>query len=105
MVTRYPPKAASKIPATNCHLSDFKPEIVGCIEMATTALTIGAPAKTRDITTLGVPFAPKAINTKNAPNAPTTPAINENVIPLPVNSKDELLMYIIINGAIIPIIK
>ena len=45
--------------------------------METSALTTGAPAKTSDITTAGVPRAPKARSTPKAPTAPAMPAASD----------------------------
>lgn len=80
-VTKKPPSAANKIPAINCQRIAPKPLGGGCSANATMAFTIGAPAKTIDMTTVGVPLAPKASNTQKAPNAPTTPASNDQPMP------------------------
>ncbi len=56
--------------------------------MDTIALTTGAPANTIDITTAGVPLAPKASKMQKAPKAPSRPATNDSPIPLPVKVSD-----------------
>ena len=59
----------------------------GKIQIGMTAdavyLAWGAPAKTMDITTAGVPLAPNASNTPKAPIAPTIPATRDQPIPRP----------------------
>jgi len=42
---------------------------------------MGAPAKTIDMTTAGVPLAAKASSTPNAPKAPTAPANRDQLRP------------------------
>src|SRR6266446_4404727 len=81
-VTRYPPSAASTMPMKNCGLIEPNPPAGGCCQIATSAFTIGAPANTMDITTGGVPLAPKASSTQNAPTAPAIPATNDQPMPL-----------------------
>ena len=76
--TRQPPAAASARPSTNCQGSLSQPPAGGCNDREYKALTTGAPAKTIDITTAGVPLAPKASNTPKAPAAPTMPATRDH---------------------------
>src|SRR5438128_1210257 len=64
-VTRQPPSAASTIPMKNWGFTELIPPAGGCCQMETSALTIGAPANTIDMTTGGVPLAPKASSTQN----------------------------------------
>ncbi|HIE69356.1 MAG TPA: hypothetical protein EYP98_03905 [Planctomycetes bacterium] len=60
-----------------------QPPAGGCSDMATTAFTIGAPAKMIDITAAGWPLAPNASSTPNAPTAPTAPATSDSPMALP----------------------
>ena len=62
----------------------------------TTALTIGAPAKTIVITTGGLPPAPKASSTVNAPIAPATPATSDHQEPEAVKLQSAPFIH---NGA------
>ena len=61
---------------------DERPHVFDLLTAAFTLggqLTTGAPAKTIDITTEGVPFAPKASRTPKAPAAPASalPALHD----------------------------
>ena len=88
-VTMKPPRAASKIPKMNGIGMAENPPLGGCIAMPTMAFTMGAPAKTIDMTEIAttagfIPaFAPDPIasRTKNAPIAPKIPAKSEIHIP------------------------
>jgi hypothetical protein len=80
-MTSSPPTAASRIPARTCGFRLDQPPCGGCTRSATTAFTIGAPAKTIDITTAGLPFAPNASSTHSAPIAPAVPARIEKTSP------------------------
>ena len=84
-MTRHAPTAASKIPIMNSGRTALHPFSGGWDRVATTAFTIGAPAKTMDMTTAGLPPAPNASNTPKAPIAPTTPARKDHDTPLLVN--------------------
>ena len=50
-----------------------------CSQMVAMALTMGAPAKTRDMTTAGEPLAPKASSTEKKSRANTPISIAEDV--------------------------
>ena len=73
--------------------------------MATTAFTIGAPAKMIDMTTVGDPRTPNASNTQNAPVAPTTPASKDHPMPLTVQVHAAPWYQRIIKGAITAVRK
>lgn len=73
--------------------------------MATIAFTIGAPAKTIDMTTAGDPFAPKASRTPNAPTAPTIPAASDHTTPRTGIAHEAPSATMIATGARIPIRK
>src|SRR5271165_1722004 len=72
------------MPNTKGHGSFCHPPAGGCRTREYKALITGAPAKTMDITTAGVPLAPNASSTLNAPAAPAIPATSDQPIPCAV---------------------
>src|ERR1035438_8906098 len=87
------------MPNTKGQGSFCHPPAGGCSTKAYRALITGAPAKTMDITTAGVPLAPKASSTLNAPAAPAIPATSDQPIPLAVKLHEAPLISSTAKGA------